>query len=675
MIGKIRDASSAAINSLPAQTGKSTGIVNSPIVTEDLLKSISATEGSKSVAAILNFLSQPVDPKNYTQALGITEDQAHIFYDNFWNSSRIDRESFFEKLIEKHGSKKKFFEANNGVIKSLLDRFFPNDPKIKAIGQHDAQFIITHVHTNALAASLISGLLQALRNDSLNANRSKDTHIRFGHKLCDFLIEIGGTKLAQALHSFNDTKAQWKEGLEKSKYDADRLSEGEFKELAEKLMKASGHDDLWKNMTIGEFMGSGTYLDTREITLNQDYKCQKSEYAKTTADQKFVLQLVKPHTIKRSREIFNLVISLIENAQKVNSGDLGGTIPMSVLLPIMEHYKAMLPEETNLNLAKKKAQIAEALYSGVKVLSNDIKNTEVRTQFYAAGMYENDEMFRVSRRVEGEHFDDFAKTYRETNPALVREVAKAIFLIEMYFILSGKPFDHDRHGHNQGVTVVPSKEGSKTIYTVVVGNFDENGIANQAPSDKEKVLFANIIMDSIANAVTNGMDIRPSIKRIFGILQNKKLQGISKSEYANINAFIKALLSLTDYTKYMDPVGITDFRHARESYLRIVKAIVDTGDIDPVMKDVIAKRYKSIRLFAGMDKPKDTTDDQVIQTESQRHQDFYPKPATKSMWGRPMSVAMRFVVNRAATALKSEPTNYQFIKPSGYDKRLSQLAS
>ncbi len=602
------------------------------------------------------------------------------FYEDFWDSSREERTEFFKDLISVNGASIGFLLRNKTFIEStLLPKFLPMNTQARQDaekkrpgtsayenGMNFANYIATVLgkggHIDMLA-NVLSAMVTAIHDHPIDTNQSNEMNeIIFGKRLSTFLLEAGAIKLAQNIHSFDNTPSAWKVPLENSKSEADPMGYEAFVKQARKTLPP----ELFTNIEIpiDGHRGAGTYLDTYAIKFKAEYLQQHPEYK----ENNFVLQLVKPGAGLRSQASLNLVIDAME---ALMSKKQDAKESLSGIVDVFKETQHLMQEETDLTLVPEKAKMAEKLYEGLRV---ELPNIEI--EFHTPGFFDYNKNFRICRDLKGQHFNDIFKN----DPAklsLKKEIALAILISELYMMLTGKPFDHDRHGANQNIEVLkhPTKPGKLLVR---IGNFDEHGIILTPPTTAQKEIFANVLLDALANSAINGFNPVSSLKHTFGRAQaaaQSSKQTINDTNY--VNHMINAVLKHGDYRAVLAQYSKDGKLHESKTQLyknllKALKVVINTGHVDPVISKVFAERLKKIRLQLVPGASKYAANRLGLTDELRRRAEFYPRPnAKEAQYTSRLKQLMGVMALMAApAALQYTRTNQRTLTfPLGYKSR------
>ncbi len=185
------------------------------------------------------------------------------------------------------------------------------------------------------------------------------------------------------------------------------------------------------------------------------------------------------------------------------------------------------------------------------------------------------------------------------------------------------------------------------------------------PTEKQKQVFADILMDALANTQRNGFALNSSIKHTFTKVSacSEKLLGANhKADMKYINSMIKAIMALEDYMDYLSSedknkttVGFmaTAVRKVNEKAILVEKigsirkliGQLKASGLDKTITNRFVERRKAIDLIKKHDEtgrvPEELSapDSQLLIAERGRRADFYPDPPANkkrftSRWNR-----------------------------------------
>jgi hypothetical protein len=183
--------------------------------------------------------------------------------------------------------------------------------------------------------------------------------------------------------------------------------------------------------------------------------------------------------------------------------------------------------------------------------------------------------FRHQDKVAGEHFLDIWERDGAKDP-FTRKVALAHLTAELYSILSGKPFDHDRHGSQSKIA---RGTGSHTI-----GLFDHGCMALDAPSGEEKQQLATVLCDLVEGYLEGKTGL---LERAHSIIKERRERdGVAPAYLVSVE---RALLALNDFMRF-DATGESSLLH-KSDLGGAIAAVFRTGQVDPIFSSTIARRF------------------------------------------------------------------------------------
>ncbi|MFN8391283.1 MAG: hypothetical protein U0136_13405 [Bdellovibrionota bacterium] len=562
--------------------------------------------------------------------------------------------------VQQAGTVQKFVAKHQPDVDALVDAFTAGiSSSAKATAGRYATNILKVLEAEndlEMLVVVLNALEYAIASDR-DAPSARGAAQRFGFRLADFLMRIGGAKLAQALHSYDETPSAWKVGLGRSKDAVEAMSDEDFtaearRQLPSAMLSALDSGDL----VIGEHIGAGAYLDTRALAISVDYRRGNRLYRGVPDDAEFVLQLVKPQAPERARKVYDVTLRLLGMQE---SGKRVAAIGAEALVLIIEHYRDMLDEETNLEAARDKAaqlsrmakQFTISLEDNTALVRVVGKPKQASIRFQAAGMFEAGPRFRVSTRMKGVHFKDMPQ--RTADEKLVKFfVAIACFMRHLRFLLSGKPFNHDPHAANLRAVVVTN---SSSLVEIVVGEFDELGIC-RAPTERQMRIFGDMLMDAVGCALHYGIDLNETIKEAFSIVAVRMRRGDDK-----VHSMLKTLMTISDYQSYIDWYTGNPLTNAAV-YLQMLQGLAASDSVHPTLREVFGTRFAAIQLLL---KPKSATTAEaraLLLSEQTRVNEWYPMNTSLTGLATLMKLAQGVVFKRAASnAERKTMKKYRFI--------------
>jgi len=546
---------------------------------------------------MIDFLRQPVRKDTLEKFISKNKiENPKEFHESFWLLSNEERAEFLSDVLDTSQDELVFKAKAITQFEELFNAFLPPEKEgsnARAYGVNFTKAVASSVDNKDLVF-LLSSALKAVYDDAREP-KSDDPDVRFGYRMASFAMAIGGAKIAQNAHSLSKTPEVWKQGLAQVKSKASPMRRLAFLKQAQSFGNQSIYSCIKR---IGARRGAGTYIDTKIVEMTDSYLATQPQMA-TEQNEKdgLVLQFLKEGSSGQSKRIFDLTIKAIK---KIGETDKKAQEAIGKLIPMIEHAVNMIDEETNLQHSGAKGKLAKKLINGLVV-----KVHNLTTEFFAAGAFAFGKNFKISRNVEGEHFNDFPEKTVEQRE-IKAKVAESIFTASLYTMLTGRQFNHDAHGDNNRNKV---KVWENDHITIQSGHFDDGAIMLNAPTDQQKRMMANIVMDSLANSAINGFGQPSSLFHTIERVRDYTAQDekASLDDLAYIDAMSKAVPALMDYTKYMSLSAIG----------RSVNAVLKTRDIDPAIMETIKGRYKDINFLS----PRFSAT-----AEKERRNNFYPKP-------------------------------------------------
>ena len=553
---------------------------------------------------------------------------AEVLTTSKFDREKSEREAFWEAIVVDAGGAAEFIDAYRDELLELVRNFVQGTGREVQAGAEqfasETLALVAKREHAKLLSRMLAAMTAALARDAAQP-KAKKANVRFGFRLCDFLVAIGGAKLAQALHHFDDTPTEWRIGLCSSKDNVEPVSQSEFEQFArsvlpEHMLLAIEAGDL----EIEELVGTGTYLQTHRLKLSPKYRGEHREYRDCTADDTFVLQLVKPDAAERAKDVYEFMLELIGSMGKTRRI---GTMATVGLEPIISHHLEMLEEETDFVRSRDKARLAARMAQAVTmVLQNNTallfgRKFSVHVQFAAAGIYEFGAPYRVSKEMKGVLFHTMPTDTAEQSMEKYF-VALASYLRNFLYLFWGWYFDYDAHGANQRVQLRWNQERSEL--TILIGMYDELGICSP-PTDNQKRMFANMLLDGIACALLYGSNPDMAMAEAYYSVCRRMNRRTEK-----VHALLKGVVTTTDFQLYIDGYMKDPVSNAK-AFIAIIKAFCSCGAIDPVIAEVFVARYESLQLLMHPRSARSERERGLLAEEQRRQNDEYPLPKPDGM--------------------------------------------
>ena len=317
-----------------------------------------------------------------------------------------------------------------------------------------------------------------------------------------------GTKLAQAMSSYNDVPMFIRHEMQKAKSNANpppRWTVFEWIKNSEK--------ELQKEGKLGKKLGSASFFVTYDM-LGKDGSSKVVKIlrsgSKIKADREFAIYLETLKLIKdkfKGIETFNRLVS---------------------------NASSMVDVETNLKIGKEQLDHAKGLYP------SKITTDNIEFNFKVMDWEQTSNNWAVMQKAEGCDFNQLPPTYKKT-------VAKAIFETELANMLSGKRFDSDRHSGQYKIDP----------QTNTIGIFDTGSISVIEPTEKEKLVLGQVLASTVINLKNNkSQDVASilcsEIDKAISLHYQEELK-INSTIPPYLSEFQRGLLALTDFLQEIPP--------------------------------------------------------------------------------------------------------------------------
>ena len=551
-----------------------------------------------SPSALVEFLKKPMTPEttaNFTAAQpSFPAEKAAAFYQTYWGLSHKEQAAFIGKVLDAPSDNKgrayrDFKKAISSLVDSQLkDEFLPPDTRAQygdASAYHIGQMIIKGSMVSSpqpkLIAGLFASLLDAVHGDAIDQSspqpRTTDPDVRFGYRLGAFMSNLGSgaAKTAQYGHSMPLTPKAWMDGLSTSKSEAGRPLRVEYLRWVDEKVNPEIRKHIKR---IGEHKGTGSYVSTYGLEFEDGYVQSNpnyERYCKRYADKELVLSLLKDNARESALEFASYFLEL---GDAIVSFEPKAKNSIGPLMEIVRQGIGMVERETDLNYSARQEGIVDHINENLRIHAGNYDHS-----FYTQGAMEYGKEFRTSICVTGKHFNDLAEGTSEEK-AFKRAQATMMFTRFLYIALSGQAMNHDEHGKNEGI----DKKGANSVE---VGLFDSGAQAMEEPTAVQKRMFADCLMDALANSIRNGYGVPSSLKHTVAKAA-ASLDAGNKSDIDYINSIQRAAVSEGDYMKYMKP----------RDYVQAFLAVAQTGELDTVILSTLAKRTVSLGLNKSGDK-------------------------------------------------------------------------
>ena len=579
---------------------------------------IQLSELISSPLSLLDFLKEPYSAEQTKAFLAaqpnFPAEKAQRFYDGFFYLPFDRQVDFMADVMGLNGSRNFHFVVQQIKNSHLVDEFLPpDDPQYAEAAAYQIGLkLVDGIDTLSSAKTTVKcvvAAIDAIRSDklevALTAQRDPeraDPDVRAGYRLGRFLSDhdSGGHKVAQFGHSAPNRNDKWDRGLASSKSEAGRVSRYEFLCELRDSVPAGMREHI---LRVGAYEGTGSWLSTYRIELDPEYVAANPEYTRIPErhkDKGFVISVLKPRARQNGFEFIDELLELAEtviiNAEL--NGDERTVDSVKTLIKIVQQARRAIEWETDLRNSKKQEELARQFYDSVHVIVGRHHYTA-----YTQDAFDFGEAFRISLRVGGEHFNHLAAN--SNDDFYVRQTAVAKFTYAVLMSLRGKQFNHDIHGDNGGVTKLSAK-------LTELGEFDNGALDINAPTDAQKKMFADCLVNAIANSERNGYEFFSSLKHIISET-SKNLGADRQQDIEYVDTLMRAVISDGDYLRHMKPAdakqallgivagGGIDSKMLRHAYLRVsASEVLACGALGIIIKGVgLAGRVSSEEIAAA----------------------------------------------------------------------------
>lgn len=457
--------------------------------------------------------------------------------------------------------------------------------------------LIVKAYIDACPPEIAELMLSSLK---VTDNPDIKTDNNLGKVLKDVLtsLEPAGVKVLQAIES-NPTTPQWlKKELAESKTNA---THEERHDIIENFEKYGPPQDgqIAPTRRVGKTLGIGSYGVT---VINEKVD-----------DTQTAVTILKPGSEKKANARLN------EFVQAVNT--IAAQRPeLEPLRDIIVQAKAMAAPETDMDVSAKQGEQSAEAYNGMKVSFAGEDFTFSTAEYISYGLSHDKKGnihsgYKETQIIEGQHFNDIAPDTSESKTRQ-KNLAKAILTSELSIMLSGKSFDHDRHG------------GQQRIIGNTIGNFDfgawgpvKDGEIIEPTTEMKEALGQVIVSTMLNNIVRTGASkglshaIHSGVTNIVALSskdQADALRGLPMDNAANaffaknvamisaskINklgctpdvknyllSVQRGVLALGDYIKHLEP----------EDLKQVMGSVLKSGNVDP---DIVAGINKGNRFVS-----------------------------------------------------------------------------
>lgn len=449
-----------------------------------------------------------------------TPSNCKILYENFWSAPLEARAVIIARMLksavnnnetqenEQQHSWEKVFDL---VMDTLIS---PEDDSVEAKYARDIMHSYIKSRSDYERELIMSAMMVANRNIGNDKGN-------IGKALKLFLENMGPAeiKLGQAIASHPDTPENIRIELQKLKSSADMPARWTIYEW---IRTENIPEELWKDQYLGEILGSASY------------------YTTTALGEDKVLRILRPEAREKATKGFKVIRSTVDDLKgKEATSDLSYRELTSSVQEMVIQAARMSEIETDHEVGQQQYQYAKEIYDGVTIASGGQEFPLKVMDWKAKG-----QNWIIMDRANGPTFNAMPDNTPE-QLEYKRAFAKAYIVFEITNILSGKKFDHDKHGAQLSIDES----------TNAVGIYDTGAMALHDPSSEEQKVLGNIVYDVI-KATLSGNETFTSFSRVIGERIDALHQdGIDTQYLVEVK---KGLLALGDFFKVLTQEDIKD---------------------------------------------------------------------------------------------------------------------
>jgi hypothetical protein len=479
-------------------------------------------------------------------ATPLEEQQARQLYELFWSQSAEVRAIALKLLLLPPQSE---YEDRTGGTENhyknafdfVADQIFPAGMKYGSEARD-----ILRIFLEETDPSLRGFMLGALMSASEKIAGAPEEYTA-GKRLAMILSMLGPAekKLGQAINSHPLTPEDLRSDTKSIKSHSDALNRWDLLDRIQEALPPAYKDTFPR---FGRAFGAASYYLAVE--------CDDS-----------VLSILRPN----ARTLADTGLARMERVaarlKEIPSlAKVAGPFEESI-----SHARRMIEDETDHAIGVLQQRNAWRRYSGVSV------TIEGETfEFRTAGWKACGPEFRHQEKIEGEHFLDIIEKEGRSDP-FVRKAALAHLTVEFLNLLSGDPFDHDRHGAQSKI-----ERGTDTHK---IGLFDHGCMAKTPPSDEEKRECAEIMCDLVDGYLQGSGGI---LERAHEIIREKREARNGESP-SYLISFERGLLALNDFMRF-DANGQSSLLQPNDIGM-VLASVIKTAGIDPIFAETVATRF------------------------------------------------------------------------------------
>jgi hypothetical protein len=478
-------------------------------------------------------------------------------YDNFWDA-RIEQRAYYMNLLafpeKSSGNDKKDKPEFQVLVDYVIDKVLPYDDqqspdssfnKYTTFGR---DLVLSYLDdaTHAEQRLLLSGLMVSARKMG-EANDRDETTI--GKALALTLMNMGpaGTKLAQAIHSYPQTPEPIRNGMEGVKGEANIPTRQEvFNRMEEVITAQNGADriTLAGIEHVGPVLGAGAYqyaLQTRLHEAIQGY-------------DELALTLLRDHVYTFAQNEFRHIQHAFDGfvQRRTNAGDAVTLSTVQAMRHVIDQASTSSILETDYDVGKIQSDLLYKQYDGltVQTANRTIAFKTVTWLDHGISITQSSEgdsvqAYKAANIAPGRPFNTFSKT---ATPEELRDLGIALQITEDMMTLSGKHFDHDRHGDNFNVLRVKKEMQIGNVILkpgdLLVMHYDLGAVNIDPPTSQEKEEIGEILAATLQTVLSEEGDIKSTL-----LNQITERLGQKNRDSSYLSAVLRGLLARGDFLR------------------------------------------------------------------------------------------------------------------------------
>jgi len=443
-----------------------------------------------------------------------------VLYENFWSAPLEARAVVIARILKSAVHKRgetvdQSTQAWEQIFDLVMDNLIrPDDASVESRYARDIMHSYAKARSDYEREIILSAVMVANRNIGADAGN-------VGKSLKLFLENMGPAeiKTGQAIASHPNTPKSIKREMQSIKNKAAEPSRGEFYAWirAEKIP-----EELWKGKYLGKILGSASYYVT--AALGEDE----------------VLRILRPEAREKAAKGFRVISDTVSDLrEKGKTSDLSYDKLTDAVSQMITQASRMADIETDTEIGQQQCEQAERIYNGVNILCDGEAFSFKVMEWRARG-----KNWVTMKRAEGVVFNDLPEDTPD-QIAYKKAFAKAYIVFEIRRIISGRRFDHDRHGAQ--LCIDPE--------TNSVGIFDTGAMALREPTVEEQRQLGRVVYD-VVKSVYSSKQNRVSLSQIEalgGMLSDRidELCGRG-SDAQHLVEVKKGMLALGDFFSVLD---------------------------------------------------------------------------------------------------------------------------